>query len=118
MKALFCDVPIEHFYQLEDRVDETLARRLNEFADEREAAGRDVPTILWRLSAKSPQPGLVARMIGRLEHPLESERLSAAVSLGLTMDHRALSFLQDRINRERSTSVQDALHQSIMTLSE
>ncbi|MCA9545781.1 MAG: EboA domain-containing protein, partial [Myxococcales bacterium] len=75
LKALFCGLDVSRFIGLEDRADAELAKSLCEFADEREAAGRPVPPAVWVVSALHPRPGLVARLIGRMEHPLPDERL-------------------------------------------
>jgi len=109
LKALFCNLPIDGFIGLNDRANEEMANSLHDFADEREAAGREVPDSVWIVAAHHPRPGLVARLIGRLEHPLPKQRLTAAIALGNAKDPRALSFLKERHQREESPDVKDAL---------
>ena len=113
LKALFCDLPIDGFLRLSERADVELAKSLRDFADEREAANRPVPDVLWPVLAMHPQPGLVARLIGRLEHPLSAQRLVAATALRNAKDPRALSFLEERHSRESAASVKSMLAAAI-----
>ncbi len=109
LKALFVGMPVGDFHELEARADETLARSLCEFADERLAAGRDVPDAVWIVAARYPRPGLIARLIGRLEHPLPEQRLVAAKALSNAKDARALPFIEERLEREEDPAVKAAL---------
>ena len=113
LKALFCDVSIDGFLRLSERADVELAKSLRDFADEREAANRPVPDVLWPVLAMHPQPGLVARLIGRLEHPLSAQRLVAATSLRNAADGRALTFLEERHTRESEAAVRSMIEAAI-----
>jgi len=113
LKALFCQVDIEGFIGLEERADEELARSLCAYANEREAAGREVPSALWPVAARFPSPGLVARLIGRLEHPSAVERGIAARALLAARDLRAHPFIQDRLSREEDATVRGALEEAL-----
>ena len=113
LKALFCNVPIDGFLELSARADSELAISLKDFADEREAAGRSVPDVLWPVLALHPQPGLIARLMGRLEHPLAAQRLVAARSLENAKDKRAVTFLQERLHREEDQTVHAAISKAI-----
>lgn len=113
LKALFCDLAIDGFLRLSERADVELAKSLRDFADEREAANRPVPDVLWPVLAMHPQPGLVARLIGRLEHPLSAQRLVAATALRNAKDPRALSFLEERHSRESEPSVKSMIEAAI-----
>ena len=113
LKALFCDLDINGFLGLSERADNELAHSLKDFADEREAAGRAVPDVLWPVLALHPQPGLIARLIGKLEHPLASQRIVAARSLRNAGDVRALSFLTERLAREDEPSVSTSITEAI-----
>jgi hypothetical protein len=116
LKALFCEIPVEGFLRLNERADAELSRSLCEYANEREAAGRQVPLSIWTVAARFPLPGLVARLIGRLEHPNQEERLNAACALQSTADPRAESFLQERLSREQDINVQHALKDALAVL--
>lgn len=109
LKALFCNVSVDGFIGLEERADPALAKSLYDYADEREAAGRHVPAAVWVVAALHPRPGLVARLIGRLEHPLPAERRVAAEALANARDARAQSFIAERIEREEDPDVKAAL---------
>lgn len=112
LKALFCEVPVEGFIGLSARADASLAASLYDYADEREAAGRSVPAAVWTVAALHPRPGLVARLIGRLEHPLPAERRVAAEALANARDPRARSFIDERIEREQDAAVTEALERA------
>ncbi len=116
LKALFCDIPIAGFQKLTQRATSELAQSVSEYADEREAAGRIVPPTVWILAAYFPKPGLVARLIGRIEHPSETERLTAIQALGNTKDQRAISFLEERLDREPFESIQLEIKNAIERL--
>ena len=109
MKALFCDVSIEGFLNIEHAADQELSRRLCEFANEREAAERTVPQAVWRVASYHPIPGLVARLIGHLEHPKRQERLTAVICLGRAQNSLAIPFLEDRLTREDDIEIQQTL---------
>ena len=109
LKALFCNVPVDGFLGLEERADPDMAKSLYDYADEREAAGRHVPATVWIVAALHPRPGLVARLIGRIEHPLPAERVVAARALANARDPRAASFIDERLSRETDPEVQAAL---------
>jgi len=112
LKALFCGLDVSRFIGIEGRADAELATSLCQFADEREAAGRPVPHAVWLVSAKYPRPGLVARLIGRMEHPLPEERRVAALALANAADARSRSFIEERLARETDPGVIEALHQA------
>ena len=120
LKAIFCEVSIESFMGIDRLADPELSRRLAEFANEREAAGRTVPAEVWRVASYHPVPGLVARLIGKVEHPDREERLNAALCLGRTGDPISVPFIDDRLKREDDAEVaiqlQNALEQ-LQTLS-
>lgn len=116
LKALFCNLPLDGFLGLHDRADASLAKSLNDFADEREAAGRPVPDVLWPVLALYPPSGLVARLLGRLEHPLAEQRLVAARSLANAGDERTRSFLVERKEREDDPQVIKAIERALSLL--
>ena len=116
LKALFCNLPLDGFLGLHERADASLAKSLNDFADEREAAGRPVPDVLWPVLALYPPSGLVARLLGRLEHPLAEQRLVAVRSLANACDERTRSFLIERKDREDDLQVIKAIERALVIL--
>lgn len=113
LKGFFCGLPVERFEGLETRADAELSDSLCQYADEREAAGRPVPVAVWPIAALHPRPGLVARLVGRLEHPLPDERAAAARALGNARDARTLIFLDERLARETNPDVQAAIQAAL-----
>lgn len=109
LKALFCNVPVDGFLNLERRADAAMAQSLCEYADERLAAGRPVPDPVWIVAAMHPRPGLVARLVGMLEHPLPEQRIVAAKALTNARDRRAAPFIEERLAREPDEPVKAAL---------
>ena len=116
LKALFCEVSIEDFLNIDRAADQELSRRLCEFANEREAAERTVPLAVWRVAAYYPIEGLVARLIGRLEHPNREDRLTAAISLLRAEDPKALAFIQSRLKRENDPEIRSVLTQASLQM--
>ncbi len=109
LKAFFVGVPVDRFLGIETRADAELSSSLSDYIDERLAAGRAVPPMLWSVAALHPRPGLVARLVGNLEHPKSEERLAAANALANARDARALSFVTERLERESDPDVKAAL---------
>ena len=109
LKALFCDVDVSRFLRLEERADADLAASLCEFADEREAAGRPVPDTVWIIAARHHRPGLIARLLGRIEHPLPAVRKVAAQALVSAADPRTVSFIDERVARESDAEIKRIL---------
>jgi putative methionine-R-sulfoxide reductase with GAF domain len=108
LKCAFIGVSIERVQPM--RADAELTRMLLGLASEREAAGRPVPADLWPVAAMAPVPGLVAKLIGLLEHGSVAHRTAAARALGRLADReQARPFLLDRFARENDESVKRAL---------
>lgn len=114
LKALFCDVDVSRFLRLEERADADLAASLCEFADEREAAGRPVPDTVWIVAARHQRPGLIARLLGRMEHPLPAVRLVAAKALCSAGDPRTASFIEERLGREENAEIRATLEAALV----
>jgi len=113
LKALFCDVPVDGFMDLEKRADSEMAASLHDFADEREAAGRSVPDAVWVVAALHPQPGLIARLIGRLEHPMPAMRRTAVQALRNAQDPRTVSFMEERLGREDNPEISSLIQRTL-----
>lgn len=109
LKCTFVGVPLDRIAALDQRADEELSRMLLSYVTEREVAGRSVPPDIWPVVALSPIPGLVAKLLGYLEHPAESHRAAAALALARIGDQRARPFLEDRLAREADEAVRRAL---------
>ncbi|MFC8667494.1 EboA domain-containing protein [Streptomyces sp. NPDC057199] len=55
LKCVFCEIPLDRISGLADRMDPELTRMLTDFARERIAAGRPVPTDITSLTGPTPQ---------------------------------------------------------------
>lgn len=54
LKCVFCDIPLDRVAGLMERADRELARMLADFAHERVAAGRTVPSDIWPVVRAHP----------------------------------------------------------------
>ena len=63
-------------------------------------------------------PGLVARLIGRLEHPNVLERETAIIGLERAKNKHALPFLQDRLLREDDFGIKQQLESVISSIAQ
>lgn len=68
LKCIFNDKGIHRIYGLNNRSNQHLANTLSDFAHERWAAGRRVPSQVWRLVS----PFITSGLVKDLEHLLES----------------------------------------------
>jgi hypothetical protein len=66
LKCIFNDKPIHQIFGLMERNNATLAQTLSDFAHERWAAGRRVPSQVWRLSS----PFLTESLLSDIEYLL------------------------------------------------
>jgi HEAT repeat protein len=83
------------------------------YITEREVAGRSVPPDLWETMARAPVPGLPAKLLGYLEHPIAAHRAAAATALALLAEPRARGFLEERLSRETDETVCKALTRAL-----
>ncbi len=109
LKAAFLDLPLGRMHGALDQVDETLAFMLQDFATEREAAGRQVWVDTWRVLGRAPCPGAHARILGGLEHGSDPVRLAAAEALRDLKTPELASYAESRLAREPVQAVKDVL---------
>jgi hypothetical protein len=110
LKCAFVGISIERIQPM--RADGELTRMLLGLASEREAAGRTVPADLWPVASLAPIPGLLAKLVGLLEHGNVAQRTAAARGLGrfpAEDRERARPFLLDRFSRETDETAKRAI---------
>jgi len=109
LKAAFLDVPLARFFETEDHANTELSRMLQDFATEREAAGRPVWADTDRLLGLAPTRGTLLRLVGALEHGYDTRRRLAAEAL-VRMERPDLADLvRDRAAREPVAEIRELL---------
>lgn len=109
LKLAFNDLPVGRCFGLEAWASPELTRMLQDFATEREAAGRAVWPDTNRLIARAPAAGTVARLLGGLEHGDDRLREAAADGLLLLNRPELRPFAAERQPRERNPRIQALL---------
>ena len=109
LKAAFLDLPLGRMQGAFDEVDAPLAVMLQDFATEREAAGRPVWVDTWRVLGRAPCEGAQARILGGLEHGSDPVRLAAAEALRDLNAPELSTYAASRLPREPVQAVKDIL---------
>jgi hypothetical protein len=112
MKAVFVGVPASDILGLSARLNPELSRMAIDYVDERESAGRSVPSSIWDLVGPRPPEGSVGRLIGYLNNSVSEHRVGSARALVRVGDGRARSFLLERAAVESDPGVADVLRQA------
>jgi hypothetical protein len=100
VKAAFLDVPLARLFEAEDHANGELSRMLQDFATEREAAGRPVWADTDRLLGLAPTRGTILRLVGALEHGSDRRRHLAAEALARMDLPDLAALISDRAARE------------------
>jgi len=109
LKALFNNVALERIVGLGGRLNPELSRMADDYAAEREAAGRAVPVDLWLVQAPHAAPEALERTARYLAHKDADHRYWAAVGLGLASAGAAQELLAKRRKQEKDARVRSAL---------
>jgi hypothetical protein len=109
LKCAFVGIALFRLPRLVARADTELTQMLLSLVSEREAAGRPVPPDLWPVASLQPVDGLLAKLIGYLEHASPQHRANAALGLLRFEDAAARRFLEERAARETDPEVMRAL---------
>ncbi|GKQ35923.1 EboA domain-containing protein [Streptomyces sp. A012304] len=80
LKCVFCEIPLDRVSGLPARADRELARMLADFAHERTAAGRDVPSDVWPLVRAFPEVADTVATRARLLAPTRPEAAARALA--------------------------------------
>jgi hypothetical protein len=113
LKALFNNIALERIVGLAGRQNAELSRMANDYATEREAAGRPVPADIWAVIVPHAPPGSMARILRYLAHDDPAHRYWAAVGLGTSVDAQARARLQERREQETDARVRGAIESSL-----
>jgi hypothetical protein len=109
LKLAFNDIALGRVRGIEACASAELSRMLQDFATEREAAGRPVWADTDPLLARAPIAGTAARILGGLEHGDDRRRLAAARALALLNRRDLLPFVRERVDRERVPAIRAVL---------
>lgn len=113
LKALFNGVALARILGLEGRLNPELSRMADDYAAEREAAGRAVPADLWLVQAPHATPHMLERTARYLNHQDATHRYWAAVGLGHARDPAAQRLLAGRRKAEKDAKVRAALEAAL-----
>jgi hypothetical protein len=100
LKCAFVGLPLSRILDAETHANADLSRMLLDLASEREAAGRAVWSDTLEVAAMAPCPGVVARVIGGLEHGDDKQRRAAARALERLRRPDLAPFAAERLPRE------------------
>ncbi|HEX7928132.1 MAG TPA: EboA domain-containing protein [bacterium] len=117
LKALFNTVALERIVGLRERLNAELSRMADDYAAEREAAGRAVPVDLWLAQAPHATPAALQRTARYLAHKEADHRYWAAVGLGLAKGNAAQDLLAKRRKVEKDARVRSALDAALQRAS-
>ena len=113
LKSLFNSISMERILGLESRFNPELSRMADDYASEREAAGRDVPPDLWWVVAPGITPDRIGRIYPYLQQGNSRHRYWAARSLGYVRDERSRVELERRRTIESEDRVLSAIDASL-----
>lgn len=115
LKALFIGLAINRIVGLEERSNADLSRMANDYVDEREAAGRTVPTDIWYVIAPYIGPTGLERVRTYLEHDDPAHRYWAAVGLARARQGGIAESLRNRLANEEHPRVREAIETALST---
>ena len=113
LKSLFNGIRIERILGLESRFNPELSRMADDYASEREAAGRDVPPDLWWVVAPCIAPERVGRVYPYLHQGNSRHRYWAARSLGYARQRQSRIELERRRDIETEDRILAAIDASL-----
>ena len=88
----------------------------NDYASEREAAGRSVPTDIWMVVAPHAPAGSMERVYRHLDHDDAGHRYGVATGLGYSTDREAGARLVARHDVEDNPRVRMAVDDALARL--
>ncbi|MDJ0975082.1 MAG: EboA domain-containing protein [Planctomycetota bacterium] len=109
LKMAFSDLPLERAFDGLRYASAELSHMLQDFATEREAAGRAVWTDTYRFIGRAPTEGTRARLVGGLEHGDDGTRLAAAEGVRDLGDASLTAYAKERLPREPREGIRAVL---------
>lgn len=113
LKSLFNAIRMDRILGLESRFNPELSRMADDYASEREAAGRDVPPDIWWIVAPRIAPKRIGRIYPYLQQGHSRHRYWAARALGYARDQRSRAQLERRRTVESEERVLAAIDASL-----
>ena len=113
LKSLFNAISMERILGLESRFNPELSRMADDYASEREAAGRDVPPDIWWVVAPRITPERIGRIYPYLQQGNSRHRYWAARALGHARDEPSRLELEGRQIIETDNRVLAAIDASL-----
>lgn len=113
LKSLFNAIRMERILGLESRFNPELSRMADDYASEREAAGRDVPPDIWWVVAPRITPARIGRIYPYLQQGHSRHRYWAARALGHARDERSRLELERRRTVETDNRALAAIDASL-----
>lgn len=113
LKSLFTGIALARIVGLDTRFNSELSRMADDYASEREAAGRPVPADIWLALAPASSAGQRRRVYRYLHQQDPEHRYWAAVGLGYVQDEDAKVELERRKGLESDERVRKAIEFSL-----
>ena len=113
MKCLFMGIEVSRILGLEERLNADLSRMSNDYASEREAAGRAVPADIWLVLAPFAGAGALERVQRYCHNADPLHRVHAALGLGLRRDPARVPELRAWLQQEQEPRVVAAIQSAL-----
>ena len=113
LKALFLGVRIGRVMGLLERANPELSRMSNDYAAEREAAGRTVPVDIWLAMAPHAAPPALARVERFFDQGSPEHRFWAAAGLAWNATPAARALLEKQRSLEKEPGVLRAIEHAL-----
>lgn len=116
MKVMFNGLTLERIIGLEERLNPALSSMCNDFASEREAAGRPVPCDIWLPLAPHVEPAARERVYLYLGHEDMNHRYWAAKGLAHLHNGEGRTALEGQIKVETEARVKSAIEHALAAM--
>ena len=118
LKSLFTGITVWRIAGLESRFNSELSRMADDYASERESAGRSVPPDIWLVLAPRISTHGLTRVYRYLHQGSPEHRYWAAVGLGHSRDPNISAALEKQRSAETEQNIIDAIDASLAKMVE